>query len=88
VAQQDIQTGRECARLGVVFELVQDAGALYMAGRAVDVGPHHARRVLAQRKDVVRKHDDLVTSRLHCSGAELLCSEGEADLRHVQQEAL
>ena len=61
--------GRACARLRVVFELVQDAGALYVAGCAVDIRPHHARRVLAQSKNVVRKYDDLVTSRLHASRA-------------------
>jgi len=43
----------------VVLEGVQDAGALRVAGRAVDEGLPQLDRVLPQRKDVVREHDDL-----------------------------
>lgn len=50
--------------LGVVLEGVQDAGALGVAGAAVDVGPPQRLGVLRQRKDVVAKHDDLITARL------------------------
>ncbi len=53
--------------LGVVLEGVQDAGALGMAGAAVDVGPPQRLGVLRQRKNVVAEHDDLITARLQQS---------------------
>ena len=48
------------AYIGAVLELGQDSRALLVGGAAIDHGPSHAHSVLAQRENVVRKHDDLV----------------------------
>ena len=57
------------ADLGVVLEVMQDPSALSMAGPSIDEGllQHHS--VVAQRKDVVREHNDLVTPHLHITAA-------------------
>ena len=57
-------TPAAAADLGVVHECVQDAGALRVAGGAVDEGLPQPRRVLPQREDVVREHDDLIPPHL------------------------
>ena len=56
---------RPVAHLWIPLEGVEDSGALRMAGSAVDVRLPHADRVLPQREDVVREHDDLVAHLQH-----------------------
>lgn len=62
--------------VGAVLEARQHLGALGMGGGTIDEGLLEAHGVLAQRKDVVTEHDDLV--------APLLLMEADQELASLE----
>jgi len=66
------------ARLGVALEGGQHARALLVRRAAVDEWLAQPLRVLAQRKDVVREHDDFVAAHLCARARAAACSTASA----------